>query len=662
MAATLEVNYFNSFWLKKIKSITDIETVTLPANASAANIINLQNPSTKIGAGQVVTNVTNPFTGTVTVVSVAANNQDITISSSETVTLNDQIKFTGVAPNANIPQDYDSDTATDWYIEEARIRGGYNNTSLDYGVKAFLVEDTFAQQHRISSLIYSGIFNSRTGVNDTNQFSVGLDITKSADPANGSIQRLYAEDTNLIIFQEDKVSRALIDKDAIYSAEGNATVTSRPLVIGQIIAYAGEYGISTDPNSFAVYGYRKYFTDRKRGCVLRLSHDGITEISSYGMHDFFRDRLNLANNIVGAWDNHSKNYIISIQETPSNLVTKDTYSGVGYSAGNDVTVVLATSGGVLTSGMEIFDTNTGEFYGITKSSSYDYTVTSKVELVNNVNGGHFTFAGDLTTVITTGLKSLNTTTGVSRGLVTTTLYPTYNGASTRVNTDQSGWGVDSGDVISFSTIAITCELVNSIPAGANISFQLKPYSTASFDESILGWTSFYKYRPSYITSIKSDFYSFFYGNIYYHNALNTYGNYYGLIYPSTVTLILNSNPSVVKNFKTINYEGSQGWALENMTSSSGDVTLPITEYVFKTDLTALENQIWQNTFKKKEDKYFANLINNSTATQGEVIFGPDMSGVKGFFSTVKMTLDNRVYNNVKKELFAISSTIVESSY
>jgi len=662
MAATLEVNYFNSFWLKKIKSITDIETVTLPANASAANIINLQNPSTKIGAGQVVTNVTNAFSGAVTVVSVAANNQDITISSSQTVTLNDQIKFTGVAPNANIPQDYDSDTATDWYIEEARIRGGYNNTSLDYGVKAFLVEDTFAQQHRISSLIYSGIFNSRTGVNDTNQFSVGLDITKSADPANGSIQRLYAEDTNLIIFQEDKVSRALIDKDAIYSAEGNATVTSRPLVIGQIIAYAGEYGISTDPNSFAVYGYRKYFTDKKRGCVLRLSHDGITEISSYGMHDFFRDRLNLANNIVGAWDNHSKNYIISIQETPSNLVTKDTYSGVGYNAGNDVTVVLATSGGVLTSGMEIFDTNTGEFYGITKSSSYDYAVTSKVELVNNINGGHFTFAGDLTTVITTGLKSLNTTTGVSRGLVTTTVYPTYNGASTRVNTDQSGWGVDSGDVISFSTIAITCELVNSIPAGANISFQLKPYSTASFDESILGWTSFYKYRPSYITSIKSDFYSFFYGNIYYHNALNTYGNYYGLIYPSTVTLILNSNPSVVKNFKTINYEGSQGWALENMTSSSGDVTLPITEYVFKTDLTALENQIWQNTFKKKEDKYFANLINNSTATQGEVIFGPDMSGVKGFFSTVKMTLDNRVYNNVKKELFAISSTIVESSY
>ena len=40
--------------------------------------------------------------------------------------------------------------ADDWYIEEARIRGGYNNTSVDFGVKAYIVEDTFKQQHRIS--------------------------------------------------------------------------------------------------------------------------------------------------------------------------------------------------------------------------------------------------------------------------------------------------------------------------------------------------------------------------------------------------------------------------------------------------------------------------------------------------------------------------------
>jgi hypothetical protein len=78
----------------------------------------------------------------------------------------------------------------DWYIEESRIRGGYNNTSTDLGVKAYIVEDNDAQQRRSNSLIYSGIFNSRTGVNQSNQFSVGEEITRSVDPVNGSIQKL----------------------------------------------------------------------------------------------------------------------------------------------------------------------------------------------------------------------------------------------------------------------------------------------------------------------------------------------------------------------------------------------------------------------------------------------------------------------------------------
>jgi hypothetical protein len=167
-----------------------------------------------------------------------------------------------------------------WAIEEARIRGGYNNTNVDYGVRAYLVEEEPNASTRSNSLIYSGVFNSRTGVNDTNVFSVAESITKSADPANGSIQKLYAEDTNLIIFQEAKVSRALIDKDAIYTAEGNSSISNVNTTIGTIQPYSGNFGISRDPGSFAVYGYRKYFTDKDRNAVLRLSMDGLTEISN----------------------------------------------------------------------------------------------------------------------------------------------------------------------------------------------------------------------------------------------------------------------------------------------------------------------------------------------------------------------------------------------
>jgi hypothetical protein len=131
-------------------------------------------------------------------------------------------------------------------------------------------------------------------------------------------------------------------------------------------------------------------------------------------------------------------------------------------------------------------------------------------------------------------------------------------------------------------------------------------------------------------------------------------------------------------FQTINYEGASGWELQSMVGSSGDVSLAIAPFIPPSDgldssgiadgsvvalnnLQALEQNIWANNFKRKENKFFANLINNSGATAGEVLWGAQASGLKGFWSTVKMKLNNTTYN-VKKELFAVSSDTVESSY
>jgi hypothetical protein len=325
MAAIIELKYFNTFWLKKIKSITNIVPnantgISFASNIGAAFTVtgNLLDPAALVAAGQKVTIVSGVNTYSSYVVEVtSATTFTAGEAPSFTITGTPSISFGKIINFDNIPSAYNGNNDTDWLIEESRIRGGYNNTSVDYGVKAYLVEDEPNQQRRLSSLIHSGIFNSRTGINQTNQFSVGEDITRTIDPANGSIQKLYAEDTNLIIFQENKVSKSLIDKDAIYSAEGNASVTSRNLVIGQNVAYAGEYGISTDPESFAVNGYRKYFTDRDQNVVCRLSMDGITVISSYGMTDFFRDKLSTAaDNIIGGWDAHNKQYVLSIPQPP----------------------------------------------------------------------------------------------------------------------------------------------------------------------------------------------------------------------------------------------------------------------------------------------------------------------------------------------------------
>lgn len=325
MAATIELKYYNSFWLKKIASITKVIAgeQTSQVITSTGNTITLASglSDTEMNVGQsikILYDGPNTYNGFITK-RIDDNNFEVSPIPSPAISGGAATATFGeIEDFTNIPRLYTGSNDDDWFIEESRIRGGYNNTTVDFGVKAYAVNDVSAGEIRSNSLIYSGIFNSRTGVNNTNQFSIADSITKSVDPSGGSIQKLYAEDTNLIVFQENKVSRALIDKDAIYSAEGGGTVTSSNLVIGQIVPYGGKYGISTEPESFAIYGYRKYFTDRRRNAVLRLSMDGIEEISRYGMTDFWRDELSVLSSnsfIVGGYDLHTKKYEVSVLES-----------------------------------------------------------------------------------------------------------------------------------------------------------------------------------------------------------------------------------------------------------------------------------------------------------------------------------------------------------
>ena len=75
----------------------------------------------------------------------------------------------------------------------------------------------------------------------------------------------------------------------------------------------------------------------------------------------------------------------------------------------------------------------------------------------------------------------------------------------------------------------------------------------------------------------------------------------------------------------------------------------------------MENQSFTNSFKRKEDKYFANLINIYNPTTGEIVWGKSMSGVKGMFATTRLIYPNATLQK-RAELFAVSSEYIESSY
>ena len=204
-------------------------------------------------------------------------------------------------------------------VESNRIRDDYNAVTIDKGVKASMpLAEGYEQERKASSLIFSGIYNSTSGVNRTNQFIQAEPITKDLNPVNGSIQKLFARDTDLITFCENKVFKILAKKDALFNADGNTNVTSNAAVLGQSIPFTGEYGISTDPESFASQSYRVYFSDKSRGAILRLSRDGLTPISDKGMKDWFKDNLWGAKKIIGSYDDRKDQYNVTLETADQN--------------------------------------------------------------------------------------------------------------------------------------------------------------------------------------------------------------------------------------------------------------------------------------------------------------------------------------------------------
>ena len=275
-------------------------------------------------------------------------------------------------------------------VESNRIRDDFNAPYLKTGVRASapLLEE-IREESKFNGIIWSGIVNSRSGINKSNEFNVANPITKDLLPLYGSIQKLFARDSDLVILCEDKIVKAYADKDALYNADGSFNLVATNRVIGDVKPYAGEYGISKNPESFAFHDFRAYFTDKMRGAVLRLSLDGLTVISKYGMNDFFKDRFfdtgcynSTVNNnlLIGSYDNYNELYNITFQD-------KDTVCFAENAAGWPTRKSFVPQYGISLN-KKYYTFSNGELYdnnseNVPRNNFYNNQYTSKVELEIN---------------------------------------------------------------------------------------------------------------------------------------------------------------------------------------------------------------------------------------------------------------------------------------
>jgi hypothetical protein len=234
-------------------------------------------------------------------------------------------------------------------VESNRILDGFNEPLLKYSLRASGVIEDYEQQIKDTSVTYSGLYRWDSSINRLNEFNLSLANFKNLDKNFGTVQKLYARTTDLVVLHQDKITSVLYGKNLLVDAVGGGSVASVPEVLGTQIALPYDFGISSNPESFATWSDRMYFTDAKRGVVLQMQGDQVMQISRMGMSDYFRDLMSSTPNMakLGAYDPYNHNYVIAStnrRNTPCDIQINPSSDSFPYNTAGGLEYLFSLSG------------------------------------------------------------------------------------------------------------------------------------------------------------------------------------------------------------------------------------------------------------------------------------------------------------------------------
>lgn len=122
-------------------------------------------------------------------------------------------------------------------------------------------------------------YQTNTNINQTNRFyEENMD---EVERSHGSLKRMISRGRVLTFFQERKCAwTAVYNKAISENLGGNQLITTDSIITkNNVQYYDGDFGVGNQPDSVVQSGFVYYFTDPIRGKQLRLSRDGITDLS-----------------------------------------------------------------------------------------------------------------------------------------------------------------------------------------------------------------------------------------------------------------------------------------------------------------------------------------------------------------------------------------------
>jgi len=205
-------------------------------------------------------------------------------------------------------------------VESFKIKDQLGGRPFQLGQRTLAVSNQdFKEADRFEGLTYSGIFSSNSGVNNLNEFNLGLVNFKDCETSFGPIQKMHPRETDILVLQEDRITYVLSSKNLISDSTGGGVIASVPQILGTQIARIEEYGISYNPESFVSHGSDMFFTDVKRSAVIKLrgtsrDTDSLEVISDMGMRSWFRDEFHksIQTQKLGGYDPYMDEYVLGM--------------------------------------------------------------------------------------------------------------------------------------------------------------------------------------------------------------------------------------------------------------------------------------------------------------------------------------------------------------
>jgi hypothetical protein len=423
------------------------------------------------------------------------------------------------------------------YVEDFSFNDFYSSKSISIG-RANSYSPNEVSGIRPSTIVYSDPIQIGTTYNGLSSVYLSEAPFVDLDRVNNSIQKVYGLNESLIVYQENKVVNLPISRSIIETAEGGGMLVATTNVIGPVRYYAGDYGIGRNPESFAESDNKHYFADIKDGSILRLSTDGITPISQYGMDSFFQQKAREYSEdlggvkVFGAFDVEYDEYVVSVNsETLSTLSINGAVSPFIVQGATEIDDIV-TIGGLSIVGTDSFDQIAISEEPRSMSVSTDVLSESGYPIAR--------------------LSTISETREV--------LVPSSVASSTVPVSGLVVFETEDDDILVPIELDVPNSEITILDDSVDIeSTQAIGGFTLSYSEPANKWVSFWSYSPDYMADVSNEFVSFKNGSLYVHSRNEKRSFFYGIQYGSVVETVFNKEPSLVKVFHASSIESNKAW-------------------------------------------------------------------------------------------------------